>query len=397
MQNGRLIYRFEDDLELLCNNRLSDNVWRKLIKDFNMPVSFVNHLGMCHILEMTLKEGLGQGSFEVFKWVSQLCLLPQDQQEAFVGLTRDVMEAMIKYVLDADGYSNYFNRIDLQQLMPVENLNIPSGDIYTRPNIGKTYLSLDLSSAAFQAFRYWDVNFGDKYSRILPKNADTYNYWVSHTMVTEMDMSTMSDAKRVIYRDKDLRQAVVDYIYDSKQMRQVIFGKTNPKRIQHVEKYMVQQMVKSIDNEFGIKPVRLNNDEILYEITSGWSDDLITGVRNAVKNDRSTNWHVTIFNLDAYQLIQRVDYMGEQLINNGPVVFVKGNKEGLDEDFVWVAKPVSFKCLPTRFAFAFEMMYKGASEDSYEYFLNLPVIADGFATWVVNPNTSWKIKKVTNE
>lgn len=397
MQNGRLIYRFEDDLELLCNNKLSDNVWRKLIKDFNMPVSFVNHLGMCHILEMTLKEELGQGSFEVFRWASQICLLPQDQQEAFVGLTRDVMEAMIKHVLDNEGYSNYFNRIDLQQLMPVENLNIPSGDIYTRSNIGTPYLSLDLSSAAFQAFRYWDVNFGDKYGRILPKNADTYNYWVSHTVATEMDMSTMSDAKRAIFMDKDIRQALADYVFDSKQMRQVIFGKTNPKRIQHVEKYMVQQMVKSINDEFGIKPVRLNNDEILYEITDDWSDKLITGIRNAIKDDKSTNWHATIFNLDAYQLIQRIDFMGEQLINNGPVVFVKDNEGELDGDFVWVSKPASFKCLPTRFAFAFEMMYKGAPADRYECFLNLPVIADGFATWAVNPNTTWAIKKVTNE
>lgn len=396
MQNGRISYRFKDDFRLLRGAKMSDNVWRKLIKDFSMPVSYISHSCMCDILEETIDCNLSQGSFEVFKWATQLCVLPPDQQEAFMGLTRDVMDAMIKHVLDTDGYANYFNQIGLQFVMPVENLNIPSGDIYTRPNIGKKYLSLDLSSAAFQAFRYWDVNFGDKYGCILPKNADTYNYWVSHT-VAKLNVDDMSDAKRTIYCDKEICQSIVDYVCDSKQIRQVIFGKTNPKRIQHVEKYMVQQMVKAIKDKLNILPVRLNNDEILYEMTDDWNNGMILDIRNIVKMDRSTNWHVTMFDLDAYQLIQRVSYMDEQLINNGPIVFVKGNKEELDEDLVWVSKPASFKCLPTRFAFAFEMMYKCTPADSYEYFLNLPVIADGFATWVANPNTTWEIKKVTNE
>ena len=403
MQNGRLIYRLEDDFRLLLNNKMSDNVWRKLIKDLNMPVSYISHNSMYDILEKTIDCNLTQGSFEVFKWATQLCVLPLDQQEAFMGLTRDVMDAMIKHVLDTEGYSNYFNKLDLQQLMSVENLNIPSGDIYIRPNIGKKYISLDLSSAAFQAFRYWDVNFGDKYGCILPKNADTYNYWVSHT-IANLNVDDMSDAKRAIYGDTDISQAISDYVCDSKQMRQVIFGKTNPKRIQHVEKYMVQQMVKTIKDKLNILPVRLNNDEILYELTNEWTSQMVTDIRNIVKMDYSTNWHVTMFELDAYQMIQHGNCLGNKWDGNGPLVFVKANKGELDSDFVWSIKSASFKCLPTRFAFAFEQMYKEtigtADKNTFgdsKYFLRLPVIADGFATWVVSPDTTWEIKKVTNE
>lgn len=403
MQNGRLSYRFEDDFQLLRSNKMSDSVWRKLIKDLNMPVSYISHDCMCDILERTIDCNLTQGSFELFKWATQLCVLPPDQQEAFMGLTRDVMDAMIKHVLDTEGYSNYFNKLDLQQLMPVENLNIPSGDIYIRPNIGKKYLSLDLSSAAFQAFRYWDVNFGDKYGCILPKNADTYNYWVSYT-VAKLNIDDMSDAKRTIYCDKDICQDISDYVCDSKQMRQVIFGKTNPKRIQHVEKYMVQQMVKIIKDKLNILPVRLNNDEILYEVTDEWTSQMVIDIRNIVKMDRSTNWHVTMFELDAYQMIQHCNHLGNNWDCNGPLVFVKANKGELDDDFVWVSKSASFKCLPTRFAFAFEQMYKEtigiADKNTFgdsEYFLRLPVIADGFATWVVSLDITWEIKKVINE
>lgn len=400
MKNGRISYRYKDEFRLLRDAHMSDHIWRKLIKDFNMPVSYINLSSMCDILERTINGNINQGSFEVFKWAVQLCILPPDQQEAFMGLTRDVMDAMIQHVLDSEGYKEGFNKVDIQQLMPLENLNIPSGDIYTHQNIGKKYLSLDLSSAAFQAFHYWDINFGD-YGCILPKNADTYNYWVSHT-VARLNVDDMSEAKRAIRYNKDLCQAIVDYVCDSKQLRQVIFGKTNPKRIQHVEKYMVQQMVKTIKNKMNLLPVRLNNDEILYEITNEWTLQMILDIRNIVLMDLYINWHVTRFELDAYQMIQRINYIDEQLINNGPLVFVKADREELDDNFIWVDKSASFKCLPTRFAFAFEQMYKeilGIADKSTfgdsEYFLGLPVMVDGFASWVVGPDTTWEIKKMT--
>ena len=39
MQNGRISYRFEDDFQLLRGAKISDNVWRKIIKDFKESYS----------------------------------------------------------------------------------------------------------------------------------------------------------------------------------------------------------------------------------------------------------------------------------------------------------------------------------------------------------------------
>lgn len=402
---------------------LSDSTWRKIIKDFNIPISHVNHVVTSQLICIADLAGLKQGSEIGFKWAKFFVNeLPMDQHEAFLGLTRDVMEEMIYGITTGGSYSSGFNQLDLQKIFPLIRTNIHSGDVYIRPNIGKRFISIDLKEAAFNAFKHWDsivedldfrwTNDGGKTilpkeetPKILPLGTKTYYDWVKHTLdnlwvkyTLDVELANHNQTKSLVLSDVKKRLAIADYICDSKQMRQVIFGKTNPKRIQHVEKYIVQQMVEHIHDETGIYPVCLNNDEAIYEYNE--NIELLYTEEDFFKV--GSIWHFTVFNLDAYQMIQTVDGMGTF---NGPLVYVK---EKFTYEVGHIIESYGFKCLPSRFALGFEQLYReakgiGKPRQGFlkphvaEVFFEAPVLNDGFVTFVAGDELAkWSIEKVNN-
>ena len=132
--------------------------------------------------------------------------------------------------------------------------NPPDLNIYNQSSVGKTYVSIDLKKANFQALKYINP--------AIVFNAETYE-----------DMIDMFTPERN------------EYFRTSKYTRQVIFGKLNPKRTITVEKYMMaliydyinESMEKIFEN---CKLVAYKSDELIYEI----SDNNLDGVGQSFKN-----------------------------------------------------------------------------------------------------------------
>ena len=382
-----------ENTQVLLEHPLADEVWRKMIKDFNAPISHINHELTTLTLINANKCGLDQGTGKLLKWAITLCTMEPAKIQAFMGLTRDVMDNMVQQVLDAKGYQEGFNKVNLQEWFPLEQMNIPNGDVYSKPNIGKTYISLDLTEAAFRAFKTWDVRSNLK-NEILESQYVTYRDWVHHTVTIKLKPE--DDVKHQMVTSMVIRDVLTDYICDSKQIRQVIFGKTNPKRIQHIEKWLMQNWTKHIHEGIGQMPVRFNNDEIIYEYTPELEKFLANdlGINQVVENDAM---HVTKFHLEAWKMQQFVVVKGRALQFAGPTVFVKA-RDG---------KEPSFKCLPARFALGFEHLYKSYHNTipeagkgvGDEDFLNMPVLTDGYLNWVMSSpcNTIWQIEEVKNQ
>lgn len=382
-----------ENTQVLLEHPLADDVWRKMIKDFNAPISYINHELTTLTLINANKCGLDQGTEKLLKWAITLCTMEPAKIQAFMGLTRDVMDNMVQQVLDSKGYQEGFNNVNLQEEFPLEQMNIPNGDIYSKPNIGKTYISLDLTEAAFSAFKTWDAHSNLK-NEILEPQYTTYRDWVSHTVTIKLKPE--DDVKRRMMTSMVIRDILTDYVCDSKQIRQVIFGKTNPKRIQHIEKWLTQNLAKYIHEGVGQMPVRFNNDEIIYEYTPELEKFLANdlGINQAVENDA---WHVTKFYLEAWKMQQFVILKNKASLFSGPTVFVK----------VRDGKEPSFKCLPSRFALGFEHLYKSyrgaipetGKEVRDEDFLNIPVLTDGYLNWIMSSpcNTIWQIEEVKNQ
>lgn len=391
----------KSEFDSLISNEHPEHIWRKLIKDFSVPVSFISHDITVAVLFRANRNHLGQGTEKLLKWAWIMSPWDNAKKEAFLGLTRDVMDTMIQRVISSEEYLQYFNNIDLQKVMPLEQMNIPSGDVYKQQNIGKDYVSLDLKEAAFQAFSWWD-KYHKQAGGILPEGCDSYTDWVRYT-VRHLEPEEPMKAQII----DEVEELLVEYLSDSKQMRQVIFGKTNPKRIKHVEKYIIQQAVKKIQDNSGLVPVCLNNDEAIYEA------DFMTDKFSFAKFAHQMNncWRITGFRLKAYQMVQDAYILYERHKFNGPVVYVKSDPYEYDKAG-WVNKSAKFKCLPNRFALAFEAMYnsdlnkestsrllESTEAQDAEFFLNLPVI-DGVANWVMcgsGANTRWSIEEVKNE
>lgn len=101
---------------------------------------------------------------------------------------------------------------------------------YTQETDDKTFLSIDLKKANFQALKYVGVI-----------NDDTYENFIK-------------------------RMGGSDYFVNSKYLRQVIFGKLNPKRQIKVEKYLLKKVLSVVEYPFaGLRLFSFGTDEIVYE------------------------------------------------------------------------------------------------------------------------------------
>lgn len=188
----------------------------------------------------------------------------------FLSHYYQVRDNMISDILDNPTYKEFLT-VDMKKYTVCDKLkNIPKGNVYNGNNIGKYFLSIDLTKANFQALKSFDKS--------LVLYSDTYEDYVRHYTNSE-------------------------YICNSKYTRQVVFGKCNPSRQITIEKYLLSLFCENFDysSEF-IKLVRFNNDELVFEINGEISEKFLNNIYSAVKNaeNRSgVNVSYSVYKLEA--------------------------------------------------------------------------------------------------
>ena len=155
---------------------------------------------------------------------------------------------------DTQKYFEYYNQIkdkaidyikgsETFQLLNSDDMNkyackynFPQSDVYKASNIGKRFISIDMSKANFSAL----VAYG-------------------RTVGTEF-------FKNFNYREFMEQFTNVEHIINSKYIRQVIFGNCNPRRQVTYEKYLMSLLLE-----------RLLNEDSIYErhVSSLCSDEII--------------------------------------------------------------------------------------------------------------------------
>lgn len=165
---------------------------------------------------------------------------------------------------------NNFNNKDINKEYPIEKLNIPTGDVYSMNNIGKCYISVDMSKAAFQALRYDSPMLLES-----QKNWHDYvDYMLESFVITvkehpEAVMQSVPNNIAKVFEIAQVECFILSYVVHSRQLRQVVFGKTNGARLCHIEKYIMQKYVYHdiIDKYPDAKVVKFCNDEVIFEYT----------------------------------------------------------------------------------------------------------------------------------
>lgn len=187
----------------------------------------------------------------------------ESNPEKFVEYYCKVRDEIIEDILKNEDYIE-FNKGSMDKYVVKDRPeNLPSKNIYNRERINKRYLSVDLKKANIQALKY--VN-----PKIL-KGAKTYEEFIK------------------FYTD-------IPYIIESKRTRQVIYGKLNPKRIQTVESFIINEVRKRLNLDYPL--ITMMKDELVYEIPEDEVIDPIFIKSKAIGFDLN----VEVFELRAYAL-----------------------------------------------------------------------------------------------
>ena len=145
----------------------------------------------------------------------------------------EIRDNIIKTVENSTAYQK-FNTMDMSVFSIKNKKNITSNNIYNENNVGHIFVSFDLKKANFQALKYVDPE--------IVMDADNYQDFVS-------------------------KFTNIEFIINSKHIRQIVFGKMNPKRHITVEKYMIDKVYEYITETHHLTNcVSMSNDELVFDM-----------------------------------------------------------------------------------------------------------------------------------
>ena len=203
-------------------------------KDYNLPINIFNEEMFSYYREL----------YKDF-WPYNEELLMNDEIKSFdnnvdiwlefYGRLRD---NIINTLENSKEYID-FNSKDLSEYDIPKELNVGEHSIYNEECEGKYFMSIDLKKANFQALKHVGV-----------LNDDTYEDFIKRFGGTE-------------------------YFAKSKYLRQVIFGKLNPKRQVKVEKYLMSKILKDFT---AWNLYSLNSDEAVFLLTENEVNSLTSQV-----------------------------------------------------------------------------------------------------------------------
>ena len=195
----------------------------------------------------------------------------EGKPEYFLGKYYEIRDNIIKTVENSEAYQK-FNTMDMSYFAIQNKKNITSNNIYNETNVGKLFVSFDLKKANFQALKYVNPE--------IVMNADTYEDFI-HNFTK------------------------IDCIINSKHIRQIVFGKMNPKRHITVEKYIIDKIYEEL------VCVSMSNDELVFYIGDAYMKTDIDvfsekvryeTIRQLIKSSLGFELNVEVFELHKLQL-----------------------------------------------------------------------------------------------
>lgn len=206
---------------------------KRFVKDYSLPIQVVQEPYFSYFLDLYNDMRFRtKARFLLLKQIIERC----GSEDAFLAQHHQIRDKIIETVGNTDAY-NKFNSMSMDQFQ-VPNQGYSSKDIYKAENSGKYFVLIDLKKANFQALKYVnpEIVLGSKtYEDFIGKFTD------------------------------------LDYMKNSKYLRQVIFGNLNSKRQARVERYLIQKVLDLALEEqfFAGQDIRMiAHDEIVIETSN---------------------------------------------------------------------------------------------------------------------------------
>lgn len=201
----------------------------RFTKDYNLPINIFNEEMFSYYRDLYKEFWPSDAEYRMNNEIK----LFNDNVDEWLAHYAKIRDNIIFSLENSEEYKE-FNQSDLSKY-DIPNLGVGEHSLYNEESEGGIFLSIDLKKANFQALKYVGVLKDETYKDFIHRNNGT------------------------------------DYFADSKYLRQVIFGKLNPKRQIKVEKYLIYQIHKLfsqlfINDLFTFQLYSLNSDEIVYKI-----------------------------------------------------------------------------------------------------------------------------------
>ena len=250
----------------------NDNLKARFVNDNKLPINIFEEKYFTYFLSILEEEYQA-----LSKWNNLVTQIhdnfennPNKWLEWYYGVREKIITTIERMPEFADG----FNKISMDGYKAYNPDGVSDSNVYNGENDGKMFLSIDLTKANFQAMRYIDpklVFYHDTYSDFIGEFTD----------------------------DK--------YFKESKYIRQVVFGKLNPKRQVAIAKYLITQLLKCSDihdnivNEYGGKLISLKSDELVYHIKEMPSQWRLDRYRSLAKEIFNIEVHCEAYKLNMMQ------------------------------------------------------------------------------------------------
>ena len=200
----------------------------RFVKDYNLPINIFNEEMFSYYRELYKDFWPYEAEKQMNKEISAFSGNIDKWLESYANLRDRIIETLE----NSEEYKE-FNTCDLH-MYDIPDLGIGEHNLYNQENDNKFFLSVDLKKANFQALKYVDVILDNTYEDFI--------------------MSFYGGTK---------------YFADSKYLRQVIFGKLNPKRQIKVEKYLMAELYRYLTyyySEYLPTLYSFNSDELVFSI-----------------------------------------------------------------------------------------------------------------------------------
>lgn len=251
-------------MSTLDTSKLSKNALKRWVKDYDLPIKIFEEPYFSYLID------LYEDALQTKEKLNLLIDIISDfnNDDEFLSHNNKLTDNIISTIQKQKAYEEFIT-MDMNKFKV--STNYPKNSIYKQNNIGKTFLSIDLVKANYQSLKFIDKS--------LVLNSDNYDDLIS---------------KFTDY----------EYIKQSKYIRQVIFGHLNPKRLQKIQRYLIEQVILHVlshDNISENSIIMASNDEVVFEINESMAIELSNKFKekiNQIKQSLGIDVDIEIFTLN---------------------------------------------------------------------------------------------------
>jgi len=210
------------------------------IRDMKLPISISKEPYFSYLLNLIDPYYESLTKYEAFKNA-----IEKNGFEEFTARNKELIQGTIDYLKSKPEYEE-FNNLDMSEFD--RKVHISKKELYHPDSVNNRFISIDLTKANFQSFRF---------------------------AVPEIFDGSSS------YNDFMMRRGADEYMLLSKQIRQVIFGNLNPQRQQKIQLFIMNNIAALLESH-GVDldtVYSLSSDELVFEAGSH-TEDYIKHVMN---------------------------------------------------------------------------------------------------------------------